>query len=75
MARLISRLLDAVAPRVCSGCEGGSGTILDQSRGVIRPCHLCGGTGKAPRSGGRDTAESLLSERLTEAAERARTKR
>lgn len=45
--RMLSRLLDTVAPEVCHACEGGSGLFRDPDSGQLRLCSTCAGSGKA----------------------------
>jgi hypothetical protein len=54
--------LSGLAPLVCAFCEGGSGVILDQDRGIARRCEHCGGMGES-RQGSHEVA-GVLNERL-----------
>jgi hypothetical protein len=47
MRTLLKRAANAIAPKVCPACEGGSGTVLDCERGFLRVCDYCAGSGRA----------------------------
>ena len=54
MHRLLRRTCQAIAPRVCDDCEGGSGMVFNAQIGAVLRCASCAGTGVVSAS----TAES-----------------
>jgi hypothetical protein len=62
---LLSRLFGMIAPEVCHGCDGGSGSVKEHGSGRIRVCPVCGGTGQPSLS--VEECEGILNDSRPEA--------